>query len=201
LLEATIMTQRPVTLTLLLALAASAAAARINQDLPQHFTAFAVSIGGPRTSSVATQVEITISRWSTSAQMERLISTLKTKGAESLLEELRDQPSVGTIRTPGNLAYDLRFAHQEPGEDGGRRIFLATDRPISFWEAVNRPRSFDYPFTFIELRMNGDGGGEGKLALATRIGVSSDGRTIELENYATQPIQLNDVRIASRDFD
>ena len=193
--------KRHLALVWLLTLAAATAAAQLNQDLPQHFTAFAVSTGGPRTSSVATQVDITISRWSTDAEEGRLLSLLKTKGAESLLEELRDQPSVGTIRTPGDLAYDLRFAHQEPGDDGGRRIFLATDRPISFWEAVNRPRTIDYPFTFIELRMNGNGSGEGKLALATRIGVSDNGRTIQLVNYATQPIQLNQVRMASRDFE
>ena len=191
--------KRHITLACLLSVFATTAAAQVNHDLPQHFTAFAVSTGGLRTQSVATQVEVTISRWSTDTQAQRLISLLKTKGSDSLLDALRDQPSAGTIRTPGNLAYDLRFAHQEPGEDGGRRIFLATDRPISFWEAVNRPRSIDYPFTFIELRMK-DGTGEGKLNLATRIDVSRDGRTIELVNYATQPIQLNEVRLRSRDF-
>jgi predicted component of type VI protein secretion system len=105
---------------------------------------------------------------------------------------------VGTIRTPGNLAYDLRFASSEPGEDGGTRIFLATDRPVSYWEAVNRPRLSDYPFTFIELRLNGDGGGVGKLSLATKVIVSKDGKSVELENYDAQPIALNEVRRKGR---
>ena len=56
-----------------------------------------------------------------------------------------------------------------PGEDGGRRIVLVTDRPISFWEAANQPRSIDYPFTLIELRLNRDGEGEGKMSIATKI--------------------------------
>lgn len=34
----------------------------VAQALPQRFTAFAVSIGGPRTNAVATRVEISISR-------------------------------------------------------------------------------------------------------------------------------------------
>lgn len=104
---------------------------------------------------------------------------------------------VGTIQTPGNLAYDLRFAQQERGADGGRRIVLATDRLMSYWEAVNRPRTIDYPFTFIELRMNGDGQGEGKLALATKLNIR-DGKVIELVNYDLQPIALNEVKLTER---
>jgi len=166
--------------------------------LPASFTAFAVSTGGLRTSAVASQVDIRIDRWSTAGEGQRLMAVLKDKGSEQLLEALRDAKSVGSIRTPGNLAYDLRFAQVEPGEDGGHRVFLATDRPISFWEAVNRPRVSDYPFTFIELRLNAGGEGEGKLALASKITVNKDGKTIELENYDAQPISLNEVRRSSR---
>ncbi len=111
---------------------------------------------------------------------------------------MRDAKSVGTIQTPGNLAYDLRYAHQEMLGDGMRRIVLITDRPISIWEAVNRPRSIDYPFTFIELRLNERGEGQGKLNIAARIDVSRSGRTVQLENYDSQPIHLNEVRRVSR---
>ena len=78
------------------------------------------------------------------------------------------------------------------------RIFLATDRPVSYWEAVNRPRVSDYPFTFIELRIDNHGEGVGKLALATKVTVSKDGNTVELENYDSQPIALNEVRRQTR---
>jgi len=111
-----------------------------------------------------------------------------------MLDDLRELHAVGTIRTPGSLAYDLHYAHVQPAEDGGYRIFLATDRPISFWEAANRPRTIDYPFTFIELHLDKNGEGEGKLNLATKIDLSRDGKTIELENYGTQPIMLNAVK-------
>ena len=170
------------------------AAAQTNEPLPQRFTAFAVSTGGPVTSPVASQVDITITRWSTPGENERLMAILKEKGPGALLEAVRDAKSVGSIRTPGNLAYDLRYAQQEMVGDGIRRIVLATDRPMSMWEAVNRPRSYDYPFTFIELRVNNRGEGEGKLALATRIDIGRSGRVVQLENYDSQPIHLNDVR-------
>jgi hypothetical protein len=79
-----------------------------------------------------------------------------------------------------------------------RRIVLATDRPLSFYEAVNKPRSADYPFTFIELRVNAEGRGDGKLALASAVAASRNGKMIQVYNYDTQPIQLNDVRPVDR---
>jgi len=171
-----------------------AVAQRANDALPLELTAVAVGTGGALTRPVASQVDIRVSRWSTAGETERLLTTLKERGPEALLDAVRDARSVGTIRTPGNLAYDLRYAHEEMLDDGMRRIVLITDRPISMWEAVNRPRTIDYPFTLIELRLNSRGEGEGKLNLATRIDVSRTGRTVQLENYDTQPIHLNQVR-------
>lgn len=166
--------------------------------LPLRLTGLAIGTGGVYTRPVASQVDITISRWSTEAETARLITTLKEKGPEALLDAVQDAKPVGTIRTPGNLAYDLRFAQQEMLGDGIRRVVLMTDRPISMWEAVNRPRSIDYPFTLIELRLDKNNEGQGKLNLATRIDVSRTGKMIQLENYDAQPIHLNEVRPADR---
>jgi hypothetical protein len=137
-------------------------------------------------------VDIVIESWSTESDRRRLLEALK-KSQDAMLDTLRDLRRVGFIRTPGSLGWDLHYAHQIPGEDGGRRLVIATDRPINMWEAVNRPRTVDYPFTFIEVHLNGDGEGEGKLSLATRVTASRDGRFVQLENYDTQPVQLNKV--------
>jgi len=170
---------------------APGAATQSNQP-SERFTAFAVSTGGPRTRPVANTVDILVQRWSSEADRQRLINILQTKGPDALLDALRDLPEVGTIRTPDSLGYPLHYAQQTPNEEGGRRIVIATDRPISFWEAVNRPRTIDYPFTVIQLEIGRDGEGEGRLSYATRI-IAHD-NIVELENYDTQPIMLNQVR-------
>jgi hypothetical protein len=175
-------------------LSTPAGAQRPPDAVPQEFRAFAVSTGGVYTRPVASSVDITITRWSTPGETERLLTTVKENGAEALLDAVRDAKSVGTIRTPGNLAYDLRYAQQEMIGDGIQRIILITDRPISMWEAVNRPRSYDYPFTLIELRINKEGEGVGKLNIATRIGVTRTGKMVQLENFDSTPIHLNEVR-------
>jgi hypothetical protein len=156
-----------------------------------RLTAFAVNLNA-RAGAATNTVEITIDRWTPDAERQKLIQTLIDKGSDALLEELRDQRPVGRIRTPDSLGYDLRFSYEGKAEDGGQRIVVATDRPLSFWEAVNRPRSFDYPFTVIEIHVNKDGTGEGKMSLATKI--TAVGDTIALENYQIQPVQLKSVR-------
>jgi hypothetical protein len=60
------------------------------------------------------------------------------------------------------------------------------------WEAVNRPRSFDYPFTLIQLQVDKDGNGVGKASIATRI--TKEDNVIELEDFANVPVMLNDVK-------
>jgi hypothetical protein len=162
---------------------------------PERFTAFAVNMGnfGPTQSGT---VEVVVTRWSTDDEREMLLGALLDKGPDALLEELRETRRVGYIRTPNSIGYDLHFAHDLPGEDGGRRVILVTDRPISFWEAANQPRSIEYPFTLIELRMNRDGEGEGKMSIATRITGNRELGLIELEDYALQPVRLMNVRSA-----
>ena len=156
---------------------------------PEDFTA--VAIVNNNLASGAGTVLIHISRWSSESERSRLIQTLQKKGSDQLLDELKDMKSVGTIRSPDSLAYDLRYAHQRQGEDGGRQIVLATDRPIGFWEAVHQPRTVQYPFTVIQMQIAQDGRGKGTLSVATKI-VARD-NVVELENFATQPVMLTEI--------
>ena len=69
---------------------------------------------------------------------------------------------------------------------------LATDRPIGFWEAVHQPRTIQYPFTLIQMQIGSDGKGKGTLSFATKI-IARD-NVVELENFATQPAMLTEIR-------
>jgi hypothetical protein len=138
-------------------------------------------------------VEMTINRWSPASERERLVTALREKGPNELLKQLQKNTPVGRIRTPDSLGYDLRYAYQQVDPDGGRTIVIATDRPIGFWEATNRPRSIDYPFTLIQMKLNRDGTGTGTMSYATRIVARKD-NVIELEDFASQPIMLNNIK-------
>jgi hypothetical protein len=65
---------------------------------------------------------------------------------------------------------------------------------VGFWEASNRPRVNDYPFSVIEMHIGPNGKGEGKLSVATKITFDKDTKTVTLENYGQQPVMLNEVK-------
>jgi hypothetical protein len=142
----------------------------------------------------ADKVEIVIERWSSERERDGLIATLKDKGPDALLSALQKLPRVGYIRRAGGgLGWDLHFARERKLEDGGRQIVLATDRPISAWEAMNRPRSADYDFTLADIRFDGDGKGVGKLSVAAKIRVNEKTGMVEIEDFGTEPVRITDV--------
>ena len=160
---------------------------------PYRFTAFAVNMGsGPK----AFTVDIVLERLSTDEERDGLIAAFVEGGQDKLLPALQKiRPRVGFIRTPNSLGYDLQYAWRFVNSDGTSRLVIATDRRINYWEARNQPRSIDYPFTIIEMRLDTKGEGEGRLAAGTKISKSRDGKTIELENYGISPIALNNIKL------
>lgn len=160
----------------------------------ERYVALAVNLGGTPGPTGAGTVEITIDNWSTDAQRDQLMKTLIDKGPEKLLDTLQKMPRVGSIRTPNSIGYDLHYARKNPLDEGAEQIVLATDRYIGFWEASNRPRTVDYPFTLIEMRVAKDGVGEGKMSLFTKITYDKKKNQIVLEDYGSQPVLLTQVR-------
>jgi hypothetical protein len=63
------------------------------------------------------------------------------------------------------------------------------------WEARENPRSRDYPFTLIEIHLDKDGKGQGKASVATKITFDKEKNTLELENYSSEPVRLNEVTV------
>jgi len=172
-------------------------------ELPLRMTAFAVSMGTVATGANQV-VDIRIKRWSTQTERENLINTAVEKGQDALLRALQKMPDHGRISIPGwtgpdphnaRLGWTLHYAFMTPGEDGGYRIGIATDRYIGMWEARNQPRTIDYPFSLIEIRLGKDGKGVGKMAVATKIDFDKKKKQLVLENYSSEPVRLNEVKI------
>jgi hypothetical protein len=147
------------------------------------------NIGTGRTS----RVDIRITRWTSDAEQEELRTALVENGVDGLYKALQNAKSVGTIRVNDSLGWDLRYARSVTS-GAGRRIVFATDRPISAWEARNRPRTMDYKFTVGELKVNDEGKGEGSLSPAVKVTYDKTDEVLELETFASEPLRLLQVR-------
>jgi hypothetical protein len=172
--------------------------------LPLRLSAFAVNMSTVQRPGSTAVMDIRITRWSTAAERERLVKTAVEKGSDALLRELQRMPDHGRMSIPAwtgpdphnaRLGWELHYAFMTPLEDGGYRIGIATDRYIGFWEARNQPRTIDYPFTLIEIRLDRSGKGVGKMAVATKIEFDKKKNQMVLENYASEPVRLNEIKI------
>jgi len=176
----------------------------------EEFFANAINInngapmGGNRTRPTTAQLIIRIERWSTDKERDSLLEIIKgtpdvNRMNQALVRAMQRLPRVGRIRdTAGRgvtaTGWDLRYARQNKLDEGGRQIVIATDRPIGFWEARNQPRTIDYPFTILELRLDKENRGEGKMIADTRIMVNRDTNEIVLENFDISPVRLANIR-------
>jgi hypothetical protein len=161
------------------------------QNVKESFTGFAINTNGR---TVTGTVDVTIERWSTEAERQQLLAIVKENRdpTSKLLRALQDLPKVGYIRGSNTLGWDLHYAHESELEDGGRRIVLATDRPINFWEARNQGRTMDYPFTIVEMHLDKNDKGQGKILAGTKIFIDKKNNLV-LENYGQQPIRFNEI--------
>ena len=66
---------------------------------------------------------------------------------------------------------------------------------IGFQESRNQPRTVDYPFTLFEMHFDKSGKGEGKMAYGTKIDFNKKKQVVELENYSSEPVRLNELRL------
>jgi hypothetical protein len=154
-----------------------------------------VDLGNPEHASLGT-LEIGIERWATEEEHDELLDTLIEKGSAALLSALQEiKPRAGYIRSSIRPAWDIQYARETPLGDGGRRIIIATDRPLGFRELRN---SAVYEFTLAEIRLTKGGKGVGKLATAAKVSWNKDTRSVEIENYNNEPVRLTDVKVLGK---
>jgi hypothetical protein len=164
-------------------------AAALAQSHGDQFIANMVDPAGSfgRFRSNTAPVMIHIDHYSEDAEIQRLAGILQEKGPDALRDALWDK-EVGYIRVGGGLGYPIAVARSHPAPDGGRIIRLMMDRQLSPREVINNSRTVDYPFGYIEIKLDASGKGEGKFYQAAKVRLS--GGKLEVENYSPQPLRL-----------
>jgi len=174
--------------------ASTASAQRPPQTRPEPgnkpieiFKAFAVQMQ----SGKAGAVQISVTRWSTDEERQKLLDVLKESGQKAMIADLQKMPQVGYIKLPNTMGVALFYARSTDLPGGTRQVVFGTSRAIGM--ATNAPQASKYDATVIELHLPPGGGkGEGKIVLAGKASVGKDGK-VQISNYQGEPIRLKDV--------
>jgi hypothetical protein len=150
---------------------------------------------------MSTTIQINVTRWTTDEEREKLFAVLVEKGQKDLIDALQDSEETGWVRVVGRTvsrnpfpSERLRYARQIDLGEGKRRIVLATDRYISFYEARSNPRTRDYDMSLLVMDVDAEGNGEGQLAMGVQLSVDTEKKTLVVENFGTEPVRLTKIR-------
>lgn len=190
---------------LALVLGTTASAQDKKEEFKETFEAFAVAMGTSNPpvipAGMSTTLQINITRWTTDEEREELFAILVEKGQEDLVKALQKSEETGFVRVTGRTtgrnpfpSERIRYARQIDLGEGKRRIVLATDRYISFYEARNQPRYRDYDMSLVVMDVDAEGNGEGQLAMGVRLSVDTEKKTLVIENFGTEPVRLTKIR-------
>jgi len=155
----------------------------------------AMAMGGGPTGTF--RIEFTIERWSTAEEREEFLRILVEEGQEALgnaMHAAGGDREIGYVRVNTRLSYPIAYAYQFPDGQGGRRVVIATDRPIAALEAIQRSRTLDYSISVAEFELGADSRGEGALMVAAALAADKEHGTLTLENFGQAPVRLRNVR-------
>jgi hypothetical protein len=114
-----------------------------------------------------------------------------------LAAAVKASPTVGFIWGDGVTGYSIKYAWRSPATNKGERIVLVVDRRLganSTVEATIPAGSVEADFTLLDMRIDGNGAGEGKTSLAAAVVVDTAAPTLALEGYDTAPVLLKVTR-------
>jgi hypothetical protein len=157
---------------------------------PEKFKGRAISTGTGRTQ--AGYITIEIDHVTTNEEAARYASLLTASGQEAVVKLWQDEKKiVGMYKFAQAISNDLRVVRVWPLENGGRRIFLLSDRPLAAFEVARNLRSQDYPISIVELVLDAEGKGEGKIYPAVELAVK-DGE-LSIKSWGHDPVDLKQI--------
>lgn len=116
----------------------------------------------------------------------------------ALAAALDKTDAIGDLWSSEAVGYSLRYAVRMAEADGSEHIVLITDRRmgefVNLWKPAGASASNKYEFSVIELRVPAKGDGDGKISLTGNVIVDTAAKTLALENYASLPVVLRNVK-------
>ncbi len=164
----------------------------VAQDQPLREEYQAQAMGQGTQLGQTFNVTIHIEEYSTPEERQVLVDAFTKAGSQGLFNALNKVKSKGRIAVTGTLGYDISFIRRLPTE-GGVKLRVLTNRPITFGEAWTDSRSMDYNLSAVELDLiNEKGKSTGVLLPACQLKIDKKTSELGIENYQN-PWKLVDV--------
>jgi hypothetical protein len=158
---------------------------------PEAYSGVAMGTGGSVGGRMI-QFDFRIKAYTTDEELNNFAALLKEKGPDALRGAL-EKEDKGRLNPAGHLGNDIAVARKrQQGTD--TIITIVTARVMPFIELYNSGRSTDYPFGFLQVKLNEKGEGTGQIMAAAKIRFNKKKGHYEIESYGNQYIKATNVR-------
>lgn len=132
-----------------------------------------------------------VSRYTTDEEVDQLAALLKEKGPDALRRAM-EKLDVGRIRPTSGVGNQIAVARKR--QDGSNTVItVVTARQMPFIELYRNGRTTDYPFGFLQVKLDEKSPGSGQIMAAAKIRFDKKKEHYEIESYGNQYIKAVNV--------
>jgi len=158
---------------------------------PEAYSGVAIGTGGS-VGGKSISFDFRITQYTTDEEVQSFAQLVKDQGTDALRRAL-EKEDKGRINVVGSTGNQIAVARKR--QDGaGAIITVVTARTMPFIELYRNGRTTDYPFGFLQVKLDSSGNGTGQIMAAARIRFDKKKGKYEIESYGNQYIKATNVR-------
>jgi hypothetical protein len=162
-----------------------------DQTPPQAYTGVAMGTGGS-VGGKTISFDFQVTQYTTDEELQNFAQLVKDKGTDALRRAL-EKENKGRISAVGSTGNQIAVARKR--QQGSETIItIVTARPMPFVELYNNGRTTDYPFGYLQVKLDSTGEGSGQIMAAARIRFDKKKGQYEIESFGNQYIKATNVR-------
>ena len=160
---------------------------------PDAYMGVAMGTGGS-VGAKSIGFDFRVNRYTTDEEVDQLAALLKEKGQDALRRAM-EKLDVGRVSPVGSTGNQIAVARKK--QVGTETVItIVTARIMPFVELYRNGRSTDYPFGFVQVKLNDKSEGGGQILVAAKIRFDKKKQHYEIESLGNQYIKAVNVRPA-----
>ena len=158
---------------------------------PQTYSAMAIGTGGS-VGGKTIPFDFRITQYTTDEEVQNFAQLVKDKGTDALRRAL-EKEDKGRIIPVGFTGNQIAVARKR--QQGSETIItIVTARTMPFVELYHNGRTTDYPFGYLQVKLDATGKGSGQIMAAAKIRFDKKKAQYEIESFGNQYIKVTNVR-------
>ena len=157
----------------------------------EAYSGVAVGTGGT-VGGKSISFDFRITQYTTDEELQSFAQLVKDKGTDALRSAL-EKEDKGRISAVGSTGNQIGVARKrQQGSD--TIITIVTARTMPFLELTRGGRSRDYPFGYLQVKLDDKGQGTGQIMAAAKIRFDKKKGQYEIESFGNQYIKATNIR-------